>query len=67
VSSDLPQVRSAFGEAVTYVTADNVEGFSSKLIKILSGEVESKLNPTFGWKQTVTETTELLQQIAERR
>ncbi len=64
VSSDLPQVRSAFGDAVTYVM-DDADAFGTQLLETLAGDSGSELDSTFGWEQTVAETTAVLERLAD--
>ena len=64
VSSDLPQVRSAFGEAVAYVGSGDGTLFGDRLSSVLDRSMVGFLDSAFQWKQTVEETTAALQRIA---
>ncbi len=61
VSSDLPQVRSAFGESVSYVDKD--DSFCSVIKSQLSTVSETQLEESFNWKLTVERTTAELESI----
>lgn len=65
VSSDLPQVRSAFDESVTYVAEEDAAGFSEKICKTLSAATEPELNARFSWERTVEETTAALARLVD--
>ncbi len=61
VTSDLPQVRSAFGEDVTYVE-QGANSFFDAICEVYGGQ-SSELDSIFQWEQTVEETTECLKQL----
>jgi len=61
VSSDLPQVRSAFGDDVEYADENKIS-FSNAICRVCSKQTVS-LDSTFQWTQTVKRTTKLLKQL----
>jgi len=65
VSSDLPQVRAAFGEAVSFVEGTDPIAFSKRLCELLHADSTVSLNEEFSWEQTVTETTQALESIVD--
>lgn len=65
VSSDLPQVRSAFGDAIYYVPGDDADALADRILEALAADSEPALDPRFSWEQTVAETTAALEDIAD--
>jgi glycosyltransferase involved in cell wall biosynthesis len=65
VSSDLPQVRSAFGKSVAYVKSADATGFSEEISETLTANPAPKLDEQFSWEQTVGRTTAVLERVAE--
>jgi len=63
VSSDLPQVRSAFGDKLAYAKPGNVEDFTESIELAFSTQSTGALGEQFNWKQTVAETTSKLESI----
>ena len=61
VSSDLPQIRSAFGEVVAYVGSGDRVAFGERLCDVLDRSTTDSLDSAFQWKRTVEETTTALQ------
>ncbi|MFC7135287.1 MULTISPECIES: glycosyltransferase family 4 protein [Salinibaculum] len=62
VSSELPQIRSAFGDTVTYVPEE--DAFGERLADVLDGDRErSTLDEQFSWDRTVEETTRALEEL----
>lgn len=62
VCSDLPHVRSAFGDSVAYVREE--DEFGNQLISVLEHEGDSPgLNERFSWERTVTETTAAVERV----
>ncbi len=61
VSSDLPQVRSAFGEDVIYVE-QGVDSFFDAICGVY-GDQSVELGSSFQWTQTVEETTKWLKHL----
>ncbi|ELY45578.1 glycosyltransferase family 4 protein [Natronorubrum sulfidifaciens] len=62
VSSELVQVQSAFGDAVTYVP--EAEAFGGQLVDVLNdGRKRSGLNEQFCWARTVEETTTVVARV----
>ncbi|SFC75467.1 hypothetical protein SAMN05444422_1217 [Halobiforma haloterrestris] len=53
----------AFDDAITHVTADNVDAFGTQLLKTLAREYKSEIDPIFRWEQTVAETIEVLERL----
>jgi len=66
VSSDLPQVHSAFGESVRYVDGEDPKAVG-EVIREGVDDPGSTLASTLRWDRTVRETTENLEAIASRR
>jgi glycosyltransferase involved in cell wall biosynthesis len=64
VSSDLPQVRSAFGESVSYVKSGNTPAYCNRICEVLNYNPDAKLDRSFQWQRTVKETTATLQTLA---
>ncbi|NUE02290.1 glycosyltransferase family 4 protein [Halorubraceae archaeon YAN] len=62
VSSDLPQVRSAFGDDVAYVDSGNSLAVTNAIREGLNG-LGSTLESAFQWERTVRESTEELEAI----
>ncbi|MCU4926460.1 glycosyltransferase family 4 protein [Halobacteria archaeon AArc-dxtr1] len=67
VSSALPQVRSAFGDAVAYAPIGDVDAFADRIREAVSGGEGGELGAAFRWERTVAETTAALEAIAESR
>lgn len=65
VCSDLSQVRSAFGESVTYVDGGDATKVSDAVRESVDDE-RSTLNAMFQWEQTVRETTERLEETVSQ-
>ncbi len=65
VSSDLPQVRSAFGDLVRYVDGRDSIAVEDAIREGVADE-GSTLASTFKWEQTVRETTDELESIVDR-
>lgn len=65
VSSDLPQVRSCFGDAITYFPDRDAEALSRRMLEALNGEGRPSFEGTFSWERTVSETTAALESIAD--
>jgi len=63
VSSDLPQVRSAFGDDVEYVESGDTNGFSDQICSELNRSSDVALDSAFQWERTVEETTVTLQTL----
>ncbi len=63
VSSDLAQVRSAFGNELVYTKSGNVEDFTESIELAFSTQSTGKLGEQFNWKQTVAETTSKLESV----
>ena len=63
VSSELPQVRSAFGDAISY--ASEPDAFGERMVKELGREGDSRLDSEFSWEQTVAETTAALESVVD--
>jgi glycosyltransferase involved in cell wall biosynthesis len=63
VSSDLPQVQSAFGDDVVYVDGKSPRVFSKNIHEAFTAS-KSELRSTFRWDQTVAETTTVLETIS---
>lgn len=63
VSSDLPQVRSAFGETVAYVESGDRVAFGNRLCDVLDRPAAVTLDSAFRWERTVEEMTAALQKI----
>ena len=61
VSSDLPQVRAAFEDALTYFHGD----VGNAVIDALDGGVEVELGERFRWERTMKDTTAALKLIAD--
>ncbi|WP_114576270.1 glycosyltransferase family 4 protein [Saliphagus sp. LR7] len=66
VSSDLPQVRSAFSDTVAYAPTDDSSTFGSQLLAELSNSRSPSLGEEFSWHRTVEETTAELAEIGRR-
>ncbi|APX96591.1 glycosyltransferase family 4 protein [Natronorubrum daqingense] len=66
VSSDLPQVRSTFGDSVTYVSEVTPEAVARRIRRKLEGETTPTLDDAFRWERTVEETTEVLVELGTR-
>ena len=64
VSSDLPHVRSAFGEAVSYFECGDVAGLTGAIESALASDAQRDLGGRFRWEQTVEKTTGVLKDIA---
>ena len=64
VSSDLPHVRSAFGDDVSYFECGDVAGLVEAIESALASEAKGELDDQFRWAQTVEETTTALEEIA---
>ena len=64
VSSDLPQVRSAFGDDVAYVDGGNSLAVADAIRERLDS-LGSTLDSTFQWEQTVRESTKALEAIVD--
>ena len=60
VSSDLSQLRSAFGDEISYVSDQDISGFADEIRKELTNNREVNLKGTFQWDRTVEMTTEIL-------
>lgn len=65
VSSDLPQVRSAFGDAIAYAPTGDAEAFADRLREALAAEATPDLDPRFAWDRTVRETTDALAAVVD--
>jgi len=65
VSSDLPQIRAAFGEAVSFAESDDPIVFSKHACDLLHADLTVSLDAKFSWDRTVTETTQALESIVE--
>ncbi len=65
VSSDLPQIRAAFGEAVSFVERGDPTIFSKHACDLLHADPTASLDAEFSWEQTVTETTQALESIVD--
>ncbi|ADD03729.1 putative glycosyltransferase, type 1 [Natrialba magadii ATCC 43099] len=65
VSSDLPQVRAAFGDDVAYAPQEDANAFSEQVRAILESKTNPQLHEQFSWERTVTETTAALNQLVE--
>ena len=65
VSSDLPHVRSAFGDRVSYFECGDVEGLVGAVESALASESAGELDDQFRWSQTVEETTACLEGLVE--
>ena len=63
VSSDLDQVRSAFGDELAYAKSGDVEDFTEGIELAFSTQSTGALGKQFNWKQTVAETTSKLESI----
>ncbi len=66
VSSDLPQIRSAFGDSITYITENNL----SETIRNINEIIGNRNNMTDGvlldWNNTVFKTDKILSKIDNR-
>lgn len=65
VSSDLPQVRDAFGDAISYAPIDDAETFASQAIESLDGSGSSTLDEQYRWDRTVEQTTKVLESLVD--
>ena len=65
VSSNLSQVRAAFGEAVSFVEGTDPIEFSKRFCELLRTDSTVSLDEEFSWEQTVTETTQSLESIVD--
>ncbi|MFC4990430.1 glycosyltransferase family 4 protein [Saliphagus infecundisoli] len=65
VSSDLPQIRSAFGDSVAYASEGEVAVFGDQLLNTLNESPNPSLHDEFGWQQTVEETTRVLERLTK--
>lgn len=63
VSSYLPQVRSAFGEAVAYVGSEDGAEFGDRISDVLNRSSAVELDSAFQWEKTINETTAALQTL----
>ena len=63
VSSDLPQVRSAFGETIAYVESGDGSVFGNQICSVLDRSSDVTLDSAFQWERTVEETTAALQTL----
>lgn len=61
VSSNLRQVREAFGESVGY--ASDAEAFGERIVEALERDVSSAPDGRFSWERTVKETTAQLAEL----
>ncbi|ELZ03353.1 glycosyltransferase family 4 protein [Natrialba aegyptia] len=64
VCSELPQVRSAFGDTIAYESIDTVDAFGAQILELLKQSPDPELDSQFRWEQTVDETTAALERIA---
>jgi len=64
VSSDLPQVRSAFGDSIVYVPGEDPDALAEAIRETLAGRREIDLDGQFSWERTVDETTAALERVA---
>ncbi|WP_117594480.1 glycosyltransferase family 4 protein [Haloprofundus halophilus] len=65
VSSELPQIRSVFGDIIRYAPIDDVDRFATQLIETLTQEKMSGVHPGFCWSQTVAKTTVAIESLVE--
>jgi len=65
VSSDLPQVRAAFGEEVEYVDGGDAGVVGEAICERLDSGQSTALVSTFQWERTVEETTKELKAIVD--
>jgi len=63
VSSDLSQVRSAFGRSVEYVETGDSTVFCDRMCAVLDRFSAVELDSVFQWERTVKETTAALQTL----
>jgi len=64
VCSELPQVRSAFGNSAAYVSEENA--FGKQLLDVLGSDGDlTRVDEQFSWEQTVAETTASLDRFVE--
>lgn len=66
VSSNLPQVRSAFGDTVTYAPMGDSSTFGKQLLTELATPRSPSLSDEFSWQRTVEDTTSELVGIGRR-
>ncbi|WP_137288216.1 glycosyltransferase family 4 protein [Natronorubrum halophilum] len=65
VSSDLPQVRSAFGDSVAYVPGSDPDLLGERIAEALVDGGDSSLGAEFSWERTVAETTSALESVVD--
>lgn len=65
VCSDLPQVREAFGDRLTYVTDAHGSAFAAKVEEVLAHSESPTLDDHYRWEKTVEETTDQLEYLVE--
>jgi glycosyltransferase involved in cell wall biosynthesis len=63
VSADLPQVRSAFEDSVSYIKNENAIEFANQICTFLKRPPNAELDQKFQWQQTIEETEEVLERL----
>ncbi|RKD98087.1 glycosyltransferase family 4 protein [Halopiger aswanensis] len=63
VCSELPQVKSAFGNEIAYAPVDNVDVFGDRMRETLMKESNAELDSEFSWERTVKQTTASLNRL----
>lgn len=65
VSTDLAQVRSAFGDSIAYAPVGDVEALADQIRETLAAGPEPTLDARFNWERTVAETTTALESVVD--
>lgn len=66
VSSDLPQIRSAFGDSINYVSPVDSDALAEQITKVIQDNKVPTLSDRFRWEQTVDDVTAVLEELATR-
>jgi glycosyltransferase involved in cell wall biosynthesis len=63
VSADLPQVRSAFGDSVSYISNENAINYADQVCNVLKRPLNTELDRKFQWQRTVEQATKALERL----
>jgi glycosyltransferase involved in cell wall biosynthesis len=63
VSADLPQVRSAFGDSVSYISNENAINYADQVCNVLKRPLNAELDRKFQWQRTVEQATKALERL----